>query len=469
MPDYKSRVCIKTAAVHLQTGTAIFESDTFALRRIGIPMQQSQQYQSPISPGLSWYEASISERPQYPQFDGSQQTDVVIIGGGYTGLSAAYHLASQGIDVVLLDEARFGDGASGRNGGQLNTGQRCGVEDLEKQYGFDHAKALFDLAEEAKHHLLSFAVQHKIDMEYVQGHMSVTHKQRYEKQYKAHSEIMAERFNYPHLRYMERDEVAAKLGSERYFGGTYDKGTGHIHPMKLLIGLAKTAAQAGAKLYENSKATGITSSNGRVIVKTARGIINAEKALIAVNAYGGNLEPISAAHVMPIRSFMGATVPLDASYNVLSGGESVDDSRFVVRYFRRSKDGRLLFGGREAYTADNPRDITNHIRRQITEIYPQLKDIEITHSWGGSVGITMPRQPFVREVMPNVISAGGYSGHGVMLANFMGKLYAETVTGNRERLRQFETLKVPAFPGGRTFRAPLLFMALSWFAMMDRL
>ena len=432
-------------------------------------MQQSQHYQSPISPGLSWYEASISERPRYPEFDGSVQTDVVIIGGGYTGLSAAYHLAVQGIKVVLLDEARFGDGASGRNGGQLNTGQRCGAEDLEKQYGLDHAKALFDLAEEAKHHLLNFAVQHNIDMEYVQGHMSVTHKQRYDKQYKAHSEIMASRFNYPHLRYMERDEVAEKLGSKRYFGGTYDSGTGHIHPLKLLIGLAKTASQAGAKLYENSKATGITSSNGRVIVKTARGIINAEKALIAVNAYGGNLEPVSAAHVMPIRSFIGATVPLDDTCRVLPGGESVDDSRFVVRYFRRSKDGRLLFGGREAYTADNPRDITTHIRRQITEIYPQLQDIEITHSWGGSVGITMPRQPFVREVMPNVISAGGYSGHGVMLANFMGKLYAETVTGNRERLRQFEMLKVPAFPGGRTFRAPLLFLALSWFAMMDRI
>lgn len=432
-------------------------------------MQQSQHYQSPISPGLSWYETSISDRPTYPSFEGSRQADIVIIGGGYTGLSAAYHLAIQGIDVVLLDEARFGDGASGRNGGQLNTGQRSWAEDLEKQYGFDHAKLLFDLAEEAKHHLLSFAVQHNIDMEYVKGQLSVAHKPRYEKQYKAHSEIMATRFNYPHLRFMERDEVAEKLGSKRYYGGTYDSGTGHIHPMKLLIGLAKTAVRTGAKIYENSKATSITSANGRVIVKTARGIINAEKVLIAVNAHGGNLEPVSAAHVMPIRSFIGATVPLDTSYGVLPGGEAVDDSRFVVRYFRRTKDGRLLFGGREAYTADNPRDIAVHIRRQIAEIYPQLKDIEITHSWGGSVGITMPRQPFVREVMPNVISAGGYSGHGVMLANFMGKLYAETVTGNRERLRQFETLKVPPFPGGRTFRAPLLFLALSWYAMMDRI
>jgi gamma-glutamylputrescine oxidase len=153
---------------------------------------------------------------------------------------------------------------------------------------------------------------------------------------------------------------------------------------------------------------------------------------------------------------------------VLPGGESVDDSRFVVRYFRKSKDGRLLFGGREIYAPGDPQDIHIHIRRQIAEIYPALKDVEITHAWGGYVGITLPRTPFVREVMPNVISAGGYSGHGVMLSNFVGKLYAETVTGNRDRLKLFEEMKVPPFPGGRRLRTPLLFLALNWFALRDR-
>ena len=202
---------------------------------------------------------------------------------------------------------------------------------------------------------------------------------------------------------------------------------------------------------------------------TPTGTITADKGLIAVNAYGGDLEPVSAAHVMPIGSFIGATVPLGADSPVLPGGESVDDSRFVVRYFRKSRDGRLLFGGREIYAVKDPKDIHIHIRRQIAEIYPALKDVEITHGWGGFVGITVPRQPFVREVMPNVISAGGYSGHGVMLSNFVGKLYAETVAGNRDRLKLFEDLKIPAFPGGRRFRAPLLFLALNWFALRDRI
>ncbi|TIP97009.1 MAG: FAD-binding oxidoreductase, partial [Mesorhizobium sp.] len=306
------------------------------------------------------------------------------------------------------------------------------------------------------------------EIDYMPGQMSVAHKQRYVEDYKAHAEIMANRFGYPHITFMDAKETAERLGSTRYFGGTRDTGTGHIHPLKLVIGTAKVAAQAGAQLFEQTPATSIASVGGKVRVTTQKGTISAEKCLIGVNAHGGTLEPISAAHIMPIGSFIGATVPLGADTNVLPGGEAVDDSRFVVRYFRKSTDGRLLFGGREIYAVNDPKDIHVHIRRQIAELYPALKDVEITHGWGGYVGITMPRKPFVREVMPNVISVGGYSGHGVMLSNFFGKLYAETVAGNQDRLRLIEDLKIPAFPGGRRFRAPLLFLALNWYALRDR-
>ncbi|MER8588054.1 FAD-binding oxidoreductase [Mesorhizobium sp. M1338] len=426
-------------------------------------------YQSPISPGRSWYEDSAGPRPEYPSLDGDRTCDVVIIGGGFTGLSAAAHLAKAGTNVVLIEAHRFGDGASGRNGGQLGTGQRSWVEDLEAEYGFSRAKALFDLAEEAKAHLLEFAAANQIDIDYMPGQLSVAHKPRYVDDYKAHAEIMASRFSYPHISFMDARETAERLGSTAYFGGTRDTGTGHIHPMKLVIGTARVAALVGAQLFEGTPSTGIISSGGKVKVSTPRGTVTAQKCLIAVNAHGGTLEPVSAAHIMPIGSFIGATVPLGANSNVLPGGEAVDDSRFVVRYFRRSKDGRLLFGGREIYGVNDPKDIHIHIRRQIAELYPTLRDVEITHGWGGYVGITVPRKPFVREVMPNVISAGGYSGHGVMLSNFFGKLYAETVGGNRDRLKLIEDLKIPPFPGGRRFRTPLLFLALNWFALRDRI
>ncbi|MER8521827.1 FAD-binding oxidoreductase [Mesorhizobium sp. M0644] len=426
-------------------------------------------YQSPISPGRSWYEDTAGPRPEYPALDGDRTCDVVIVGGGFTGLSAAAHLAKTGADVVLIETHRFGDGASGRNGGQLGTGQRAWAEELEAEYGFSRAKALFDLAEEAKAHLLDFAAMHQIEIDYMPGQMSVAHKKRYVDDYKAHADIMASRFGYPHISFMDAAETAERLGSTHYFGGTRDTGTGHIHPLKLVIGTAKVAAEAGAKLFEQTSSTGITSSGGKVRVVTPKGTIAAAKCLIGVNAYGGTLEPVSAAHIMPIGSFIGATVLLGADSKVLPGGEAVDDSRFVVRYFRKSKDGRLLFGGREIYAVNDPKDIHIHIRRQIAEIYPALKDVEITHGWGGYVGITVPRKPFVREVMPNVTSIGGYSGHGVMLSNFFGKLYAETVAGNRDRLKLIEDLKIPPFPGGRRLRAPLLFLALNWYALRDRI
>jgi gamma-glutamylputrescine oxidase len=424
---------------------------------------------SPISPGTSWYEETAGERPEYPVLDGDRRADVVIVGGGYTGLSAAAHLARAGVDVALVEAHRVGDGASGRNGGQLGTGQRAWAEELEAELGFTRAKALFDLAEEAKAHLLDFAAANRIEIDYMPGQMSVAHKKRYVRDYAAHAAIMGERFGYEHIRFMDARETTERLGSPEYFGGVRDTGTGHIQPMKLAIGTARVAAGAGAHLFENTRATGISSSGGRVRVVTDRGTVTADKALVAVNAYGGDLEPVGAAHVMPIGSFIGATAPLGENSPVLPGFEAVDDSRFVVRYFRRLKDGRLLFGGREIYSTTEPAGIKDAIRRQIAEIYPGLRDIEITHAWGGYVGITLPRKPFVREVMPNVISAGGYSGHGVMLSNFVGKLYAETVAGNRDRLRLFEELKIPPFPGGRALRAPLLFLALNWYALRDRI
>ncbi|MCO6048421.1 FAD-binding oxidoreductase [Mesorhizobium sp. RP14(2022)] len=426
-------------------------------------------YQSPISPGISWYEATAGERPAYPALDGETRADVAIIGGGFTGLSAAAHLAQRGVDVVLIEGARFGDGASGRNGGQMGTGQRLWPEELEAELGLTRAKALFDLAEEAKAHLLDFTRTHGIDVDFTPGQLSVVHKKRYLDEYRRHADLMRERFDYPHISVMDARETAERLGSTRYHGGIRDAGTGHVHPMKLVIGTARVAAQAGARLHENTKALGIEATGGKVRIRTARGTITADKALVAVNAYGGELEPESAAHVMPISSFIGATVPLGDHSPVLPGRESVDDSRFVVRYFRRTPTGELLFGGREVYTSAAPNDLAASMQRQIAEVYPALKDVEITHAWGGSVGITMPRKPFVREVMPGVISAGGYSGHGVMLANFVGKLYAETVAGNRDRLKLFEELKVPAFPGGRRFRAPLMFLAMSWYALRDRI
>ncbi len=425
-------------------------------------------HQSPISPGISWYEASVGDRPPYPSLDGSLSVDVAVVGGGFTGLSAAYHLASSGISVALIEQHRIGDGASGRNGGQFGTGQRGWAEELEEAYGYTRSKALFRMAEDAKAHMHAFAAAHGIDMEYVAGQLSVAHKQRYVKDYEAHPAIMAERYDYPHLTFMDASETADRVGSTLYHGGVRDTGTGHIHPLKFLVGLGRAASGAGALIFENTRATALRTRNGATAIDTPGGTITAGRVLVAVNAHGLGIEPESSGYVMPIGSFIGATDPLPDDSPVLPGGESADDSRFVVRYWRKSKDGRLLFGGREIYTPNSAGDIEAGVRRQIAEVYPALANVRLTHAWGGYVGITMPRKPYVRDVRPGVTVIGGFSGHGVMLSNFTGRLYAESVAGGSDTLRELKELKMTPFPGGRTFRAPMLFLALNWFALRDR-
>ncbi|WP_114389191.1 NAD(P)/FAD-dependent oxidoreductase [Notoacmeibacter marinus] len=428
-------------------------------------------YRSPISPGLSWYEASLTDRPTYPSADGDIRADIAIIGGGYTGLAAALRLAEQGVDVVLIDAHRFGDGASGRNGGQIGTGQRAWPTELEDDLGLDRSRALFRIAEDAKTELLALPAKHGFDVGYRPGQISAVHKKRWIAGYRNHAEAMAERYDYPHIAYLDRPETAAAIGSKRYHAAIRDAGTGHIHPLKLVVGLAGAARKAGAKLYENTPALGIDADAGTVAITTESGTIRAERCLVATNAHGDafEAEPVSPRHIMPIRSFIGATAPLPANDDILPGGEAVDDSRFMVRYFRKTPDNRLMFGGREAYSAKTPNDIAGHIRAQIAEIFPTLSEADIDYVWGGSVGITLPRLPFVRTIMPGVTSIGGFSGHGVMMATHTGRLWADSVTGRRDDLNLLRDLDIPPFPGGTALRKPLLFLAMTWYAMLDRL
>lgn len=430
-------------------------------------MSDGAPYQSPISPGRSWYEDSVPERPRYPSLDGSIAVDVAIVGGGFTGLSAAVHLARAGVRVAVLEAHRFGDGASGRNGGQMGTGQRMGPAELEPDIGFTRSKALFDLAEDAKRHLLGFAREHDIDIDFTPGQLSVAHKARYVRAFREEVETLRGRYGYEDVAFMDRAETQERLGSRGYHGGMRDTGTGHVHPLKLLVGTARAAHAAGAQLFEGTKVRALARAGGRIEAKTPFGTVSASRVLLAVNAHGGDLDERAAAHVLPIGSYMVATAPLAEPARVLPGGEAVDDSRFVVRYFRRTADGRLLFGGSEAYGGD-PGDIEAPLRRQIEGLWPHLAGVPITHAWGGSVAVTRTRMPFVAEVEPGITTLGGWSGHGVMMANYAGRLYADRVAGGSDRLRLLEELKIPPFPGGRRLRAPLLFLAMTWFSLRDR-
>lgn len=341
--------------------------------------------------------------------------------------------------------------------------------ELERQLGRQRTRALWDMAEDAKKSLLSIADQYSIDADYQSGQLTPMHKRRFEADTIKEVETLQQRYDYSSASYLDKKSMADALGSDSYFGGMLDTGTGHIHPMKYVIGLARAAAGERAELFENTRAHGVSRSNGKIVIETSRGKIRANRVLLALNGHHDDLRRELSSHVLPIQSFIGATIPLPESTPVLPGNHAVDDSRFVVRYFRKSADNRLLFGGREAYGSSRPGDIERAIRKQISQIYPALSDIEMTHAWGGNVAITMPRRPYVRELEPGIWTAGGFSGHGVMLSNYVGRMIADCFLGNRDQIKLLQELKIPAFPGGSLLRNPIKVLALTWYAMLDRI
>lgn len=435
-------------------------------------LQKDHQKIDSYAEKLSWYESNIKKRPSYDQLQEDLVCNVLIIGGGFTGLSAAYYLAKAGVDVVLLEAKTIGSGASGRNGGQLGTGQRQWVEQLEKNYGFSQTKELFDLAQEAKTHLLSLAEAENFDCDFQKGQISAMHRPRFETEYKSHIETM-QRYGYDDMYFLQKNEISEKIGSSFFHGGIYDQGTGHINPLKAVVGLAKSAKNAGAKIYENS----LINHFSKIILKgekkykasTKYAKITADHVLFATNAYHFGIKYPYQNYVMPVYSYIGAMPLGKKASSILKDNSSVDDSRFVVRYFRKADENIFLFGGAEVYTHFNHQNMFKIVKKQILEIYPDLKFQNLTHLWSGAVGITVSRMPIVQKIMDNVTYCGGYSGHGVMIAPYIGKLYADKLLRNDEKLYQFKNLKITPFPGGKLFRPLMLFLALRWFAMLDRL
>lgn len=246
-------------------------------------------------------------------------------------------------------------------------------------------------------------------------------------------------------------------------------GAGHIHPLRYVLGLARLAEEAGARIYERSEVHRIDKGDP-AIVATNRGRVKARFVILAGNGYLPNLERKVAARVMPLNSFIGATDPLGARADDIMGQDiAVHDSKWVANYFRLSEDKRLLFGGRPSYSLGFPDGIATLMHKRILNIFPQLEGAKLDYAWGGTLGVTIPRMPAIIRVAPNILSAGGYSGHGVALSGLAGKVMAEAVAGQASRFDTFADLNVPSYPGGTAFRAPLLRLAMTWYSLRDRL
>lgn len=417
----------------------------------------------------SWYAATCDLLPAFDALYDPQSADVCVIGAGYTGLSTALHLAEAGYKVVVLEAQRIGFGASGRNGGQIGTGQRLEQGSLIKLAGAQTADFLWDLAEESKATVKSLIRKHNIECYLKSGIADLGLNRSQVKVMHQYADFLAERYGYEHITKLDKEAAHALCPSPAYHGGYLDHEAGHLHPLRYAIGLAKAALSAGVRIFENTEVTSLDKGE-KVKVHTSNSTLTCDYAVLACNGYLGNLEPSVASRVMPINNFIVATEPLGAdAAKVLTQDVAIADSKFVINYFRLSHDGRLLFGGGENYNYRFPTDIAVAVRKPMSEIFPHLCDIRIDYAWGGTLGITVRRMPYFRKLSPNTFSASGYSGHGVSMATLAGKLVAKAIDGETAGFDAFSKVPSFPFPGGAHVRYPLLVLAMTWYTLRDRL
>lgn len=418
----------------------------------------------------SWYQDTCTTTPR-ASLENHLETDVCIIGAGFTGLAAALELGKHGIDCVVLEAHRVGWGASGRNGGQLGTGFNMDQHSLESLMGKPAAHALWNIAEQAKQWILNTCEEHDVDIEYRPGIVSAMHRKRLVKPLHDYCRYLQEHYNYEAMQTLDAQAISQRVNSENYHGGVIDNGAGHIHPLKLANALANAAEGVGVSILERSEAIRIHTKAGGASqrVVTPCGSVSCRRVVLATNGYVDALEDAVNTRLMPINNFIVVTEPLgELARHLLPQDDAVADSRFVVNYFRRVNNDRLLFGGGENYSYRFPKAIGPLVRKAMLGVFPQLNDVTLDYAWGGTLAITRNRLPYLGEVQPQRFAAGGYSGHGVALACIYGKTLADHLMGNSHHYDVLSKLPSRSFPGGVRSRPALLALAMTGYSCLDK-
>lgn len=416
----------------------------------------------------SYYRATANPFAAQPVLLGDQRTDVCVIGGGFTGLSAALAAAEAGYSVILLEAEAVGFGASGRNGGQLIPGLRWGMAEILDEFGPERARAIYDIAMDAVTSVNTRIARHGIACDLKSGHVEAAYKPGHYDAMLYELDVLTRHFDHRTCEAVPRAAMADHVGGGAYHGGLYERAGGHFHPLNYALGLAGAALAAGVQIFERSRVTAINQS-ADVTVQTAQGSVRATSALIGLDGWTGDILPSLASYTVPIMNYNIATAPLGGIANLLIPGDAaIADSRFVLNYYRLSADRRMIFGGGEKYTSRPPRDIAAFVRRHMVALFPELANVPVDYAWGGGVSVSMNRLPHFGQ-QDNIWFAQGFSGHGALMTTLAGELMVQAMRGTVERFDVMAGLPHPRFPGGRRFARPLATLGLIWYALRDRL
>jgi gamma-glutamylputrescine oxidase len=398
---------------------------------------------------------------------GDETTDVAIIGGGITGVSAALHLAEKGYKTTLLEAEHIGWGASGRNGGQALPGFGASQSKIKSLVGAANAKKLWDMSVDAVDLLHAQIQRFNIPCDPVIGYLHAAVKPRHVRELQETQEELAD-LGAPTGELLQGDALRARLNSPRYLAALTDNISGHIHPLNYTLGLARAAQAAGARLYTQTRVTAVTPGK-TIAIRTPNGTVTASWLLIAGGAYLGGLMRPLAGYIMPVGTYIIATEPRADVKNLIPNNEAVADLNFVLDYFRRSADDRMLFGGRVSYSTLPPPSLKDSMLKRACRVFPQLQNARVEYLWGGNVDISVNRAPHFGRLADNILFTQGFSGHGVALTGLAGKLAAQAIAGQAERFDVFAAIPHRKFPGGRSFRVPALLAATTYFRLRDML
>ncbi|MFI5182996.1 MAG: NAD(P)/FAD-dependent oxidoreductase [Vicinamibacteria bacterium] len=416
-----------------------------------------------------WWDGLAAEPGDEDRAPWRSRADVAVIGGGYTGLSAARTLAKGGASVVVLERETLGWGASSRNGGQVLTGQKVGTEALCRRFGRERARGIFGASLAAIDFVERLVAEEGIDCGFVRaGHLEAAYKPAHFDAFRETQEFLAREFDHE-VRLIPREEQEGELGSAFYHGLLLDPKSAGLHPGRYVRGLAAAAGRAGADLRPRTAVLSLRREGRGFVVETNRGRLESQGVLVATNGYTGTATPALQRRIVPVGSYIVATAPLprETAQALLPRRRMVFDTKNFLYYFRLSEDDRLLFGGRAQFTPSTSRSTLTSaeiLRRAMVDVFPVLEDVPVQYAWSGNVAFTMDLLPHAGQ-MDGVHFAMGCCGHGIGMSTYLGDVMAEIILGRGDR-NPFRDMAFPAIPlySGRPWFLPL---AGAWYKLRD--